>query len=395
MRILCSILGVTLAAGLAAAEDGKVIDAKAPAGKGGYKIESGLRLGGGEAPDNAQFYEKAGRTDVDADAQGNLYVLDSGGPRIQVFDAQGKFIRSLGKQGEGPGEMKMPARLAVARDGRIAVFDMALQRISLFDPQGELIRDQLTQGPVQDLAWDAQGHLVVTSSASGGDQIEAFDAGGKSVWSTTPPAAAPAPGGRRIMIEMGNETVAPRLALAANGDVFNAGREEYGVRRLHQGTVQQTWKRAYDRQPRQEMPRRREGEEGEGGGQVVMIRRTEGGGGAAGTGSQTSVSTSHDGSSTMTFSMDEIEKMLPKNSPDVRGLLAWADGRLWVLTSTNDGDQMVVDEWSDRGEYSKRFAIPASYSRLRIGSDGKLYGVSHDADEYPVVHRLNVTPVLP
>lgn len=178
----------------------------------------------------------------------------------------------------------------------------------------------------------------------------------------------------------------------ANGDVFAAGREEYGIQRLRQGTVAQTWKRAYERQARPALPQRRDGE-GEGGGQFVMIRRTEGGGSAAG--SQTSVTTSQDGAQSMTFSMDDIQKMLPKNSPDVRGLLAWPDGRLWVLTSTNDGDNIVVDEWSDRGEYSKRFAIPGSYRRLRLGADGKLYGVSHDPDEYPIVHRLNVTPVLP
>lgn len=214
-RIVWSLLSLLVFVGRAAAADaGSVIDAKSPAGKGGYKLESTMKIGGGDAPEAAQFYEKAGRTDVDADAQGNLYVLDTGGPRIQVFDPQGKLVRSLGKQGEGPGEMKMPALLAVARDGRIAVFDMALQRISILDAQGKLIRDQLTQGPVHDLTWDPEGRLIVATAASGGERLEAFDRDGKTVWSQAPAAPATPAGGRRMMIEIGNETVAPRLALA-------------------------------------------------------------------------------------------------------------------------------------------------------------------------------------
>jgi hypothetical protein len=124
---------------------------------------------------------------------------------------------------------------------------------------------------------------------------------------------------------------------------------------------------------------------------VVVQQRTGGPGGSAGT--TTTVTNGRDGGETHTLSMDEIQKMMPKFSPDIRGLLAWPDGRLWVVTSTDDGDTMVADEWTARGEYSKRFGVPSRYARLRLGADGKLYGVSHDEDEYPIVHRLNVTPV--
>ncbi len=386
-----TLLVAAIASGAHAADTGKTIEAKSPAGKGGYRIQSAVAIGGAQAPDNAQFYEKAGRTDVGADAQGNIYVLDSGGPRVQVFDAAGHFVRSFGKSGEGPGELKMPGDIAVAGDGRSAIFDMALQRITVFDNSGKMLRDQLVTGPVTSMIWNGNDNLVVAMRGPGGDAVQEFDAAGKQLWSNQPADTAPQAGGRRMLISIGNETVGPRLAPGPGGEVFFGANEVYGVQRLARGDIKQTWRRAYERQARQALPQRRSGDDGDGGAQMVVIRR-EGGGGGADAG-HTSVTTSNGAqSSTTTLNMADIEKMLPKFSPDIRGLVAWPDGRLWVVTSTNDGDNMVTDEWSAEGEYLKRFAVPAAYSRLKLGADGKLYGVAHDSDDYPVVHRLDVVP---
>jgi YD repeat-containing protein len=394
MRI--QMLATTVLAALAmqataAVDEGSKIEAKSPSGKGGYRIQPSLVIGGADAADEAQFFEKLGRTDVDADANGNIYVLDTGGPRVQVFDAAGKFLRGFGKKGEGPGEMKIPGLIAVSADGHVAIFDMGLGRVSIFDPQGRLVRDQLMQGVVRDMVWDARGRLVCADS---GDGYQALELDGKVAWTLEPKDGGRPAGGRRFLMEIGNETVAPRLAAIPGGDVFCASREEYGIRRLSQGTVLATWRRDYDRQARRPLPTRRDAAEGDGGNQVVIVRRSEGGGSAA-AGTQTSIHTGADASQTLSLDMDDLQKMMPKFSPDIRGLLAWADGRLWVVTSTDDGDTMIADEWTPRGEYSKRFTVPARYSRLRVGADGKLYGVTHDKDEYVIVQRLDAAPIVP
>jgi hypothetical protein len=385
IRFLCGAAFVTAVH----ADSGKTIEAKSPTNKGGYRLQSSVTIGGAQAADNAQFYEKSGHTDVGADAQGNIYVLDSGGPRVQVFDAAGHFVRSFGKQGEGPGELKMADELAVGGDGRSAIFDMALQRITIFDANGKMLRDQLVTGAVSSLIWDGSGNLVVSMRGPGGDTVQAFDPTGKQVWGNQAADTRPQTGGRRMTITMGNETVGPRLAPAPDGDVFLGANETYSVQRLTKGDVKQTWLRSYERQARRALPQRRDGDDGS---QVVMVRR-QGGGTSGSDPGHTTVTTSGDArSATTTLNMADIEKMLPKFSPDIRGLIAWPDGRLWVITSTNDGDNMVTDEWSAQGEYSKRFAVPAAYTRFKLGADGKLYGVSHDKDDYPVVQRLDVVP---
>lgn len=46
--------------------------------------------------------------DVKADDQGNIFVLDSGNQRIPEFDGTGKYLRTIGRQGQGPGEFQSP-----------------------------------------------------------------------------------------------------------------------------------------------------------------------------------------------------------------------------------------------------------------------------------------------
>ncbi|HEX9699890.1 MAG TPA: 6-bladed beta-propeller [Acidobacteriota bacterium] len=50
------------------------------------------------------------------DADGNIYVLEQGNQRVQVFDARGNYVRTLGGEGQGPGELALPTELAVTAD---------------------------------------------------------------------------------------------------------------------------------------------------------------------------------------------------------------------------------------------------------------------------------------
>jgi DNA-binding beta-propeller fold protein YncE len=53
-------------------------------------------------------------------AAGNIYILDWENKRIQVFDPQGKFLRSIvGKQGQGPEEVAMLGGVAVSPAGKV------------------------------------------------------------------------------------------------------------------------------------------------------------------------------------------------------------------------------------------------------------------------------------
>jgi len=76
---------------------------------------------------------------VAVDQDGNVYVADMLNYRIEVFDADGKFIRAFGKHGDGPGYFAMPKGVAVDCDGHIWVTDSMQNRVHLFTQDGNLL----------------------------------------------------------------------------------------------------------------------------------------------------------------------------------------------------------------------------------------------------------------
>jgi len=78
-------------------------------------------------------------TGVAVDKDGNIYVTDTLNNRVEAFDADGAFIRTWGKSGDGPGYFARPKGIAVDSDGHIWVADQMNDRLQLFDKEGNLL----------------------------------------------------------------------------------------------------------------------------------------------------------------------------------------------------------------------------------------------------------------
>ncbi|MFB3920966.1 MAG: 6-bladed beta-propeller [Terriglobia bacterium] len=78
-------------------------------------------------------------TNVAVDQDGNLYVSDTLNDRIEVFDAEGNFIRAFGKPGDGPGYFARPKGIAIDGDGHVWVADAMQNRVQVFTPDGNLL----------------------------------------------------------------------------------------------------------------------------------------------------------------------------------------------------------------------------------------------------------------
>lgn len=81
----------------------------------------------------------AGVNAVMFDRAGNLYVLDRDNAHVVVFGTDGKILRTVGKRGEGPGELGLPMSMTPLPDGGLAIMDMANRAISLFDADGKYV----------------------------------------------------------------------------------------------------------------------------------------------------------------------------------------------------------------------------------------------------------------
>jgi 6-bladed beta-propeller len=72
------------------------------------------------------------------DDWGRIYVADRKPARIKVYDSAGTFVRTIGREGAGPGEYRV-AYIAV-RGAHLVVHDPMQSRTSVFDTSGSFIR---------------------------------------------------------------------------------------------------------------------------------------------------------------------------------------------------------------------------------------------------------------
>jgi sugar lactone lactonase YvrE len=77
---------------------------------------------------------------VTTDAQGNIYVADTGHSVVKVYDRDGQFQRTIGRpartQAAGDGEFIYPVGVALDNSGRLYVADVQAGRIATFNPDG-------------------------------------------------------------------------------------------------------------------------------------------------------------------------------------------------------------------------------------------------------------------
>ena len=73
------------------------------------------------------------------DEEGDIYICDLQDQKIKVFDPSGRYIRSIGDKGEGPGEFTHLSRLKILPDGRLLTLDWEMKRISLFERDGRFL----------------------------------------------------------------------------------------------------------------------------------------------------------------------------------------------------------------------------------------------------------------
>jgi streptogramin lyase len=86
--------------------------------------------------------------------------------RISKFDKNGKFIKSWGKLGSGPGEFRTPHSLAIDQRGRLFVADRGNVRLQLFDLDGKFLLETKEFSRISGLFIDRNDLLYAADSES-------------------------------------------------------------------------------------------------------------------------------------------------------------------------------------------------------------------------------------
>lgn len=174
-------------------------------------------------------------TDVVTDpANGDIYVAESHTDvedpklvgRISVFDRTGKFLRSIGKTGTGPGEFRTPHAVEFDSQGRLIVADRHNHRIQILTKDGKFIAEYREFSRSSGLAIDRNDTIYTADSESDAQRHPGWRKGirigslkdGK-VTMFVPPHATDSPDG----------AMGEGIALDAAGNIYTAEANLRGI----------------------------------------------------------------------------------------------------------------------------------------------------------------------
>ncbi len=93
---------------------------------------------GSEEDEKTAFFQAIRFT---VDELGNYFVADVGNNRVQKFDKNGKYLQTIGRSGQGPGEFNSPNSIFIDDNGTLYVLQQQGVRLSLFDRKGDFLKD--------------------------------------------------------------------------------------------------------------------------------------------------------------------------------------------------------------------------------------------------------------
>jgi len=101
----------------------------------GAALVEAASIGADRGPNEVLF----GRISSVWEHEGKIYVVDSQVPAVQVFSPTGGYLRTIGREGDGPGEYRRPLAVTVKLNGDVLLLDKVgpQNRIQVYAPTGQ------------------------------------------------------------------------------------------------------------------------------------------------------------------------------------------------------------------------------------------------------------------
>jgi hypothetical protein len=196
------------------------------------KLTEELSVGQGEDPDQS-FAEVSAFV---VDDGGDILALDFKDRKVKVYDRTGKFLRLIGKPGQGPGELGLPAGIQLTPDQNLLIEDASNRALSFFKTSGEFVKSISVADKLGlvNVILDPQGGYVAREMGMAGEkvffEIKKYDQNLKPVFSIDKmDFAVPVPGsGRKLKIM---ELISV-YQVDARGNIFYGRNSEYLIKVL-------------------------------------------------------------------------------------------------------------------------------------------------------------------
>lgn len=130
-------------------------------GENVFAMKEDLSIGEAEGREEYMFSDI---TEIAVDGEERIYILDSKKSHIKVFNKMGEYIETIGKQGQGPGEMQRPTSLQVTSQNEIIVSDPGARKLHFFTLDGNFLRavSQAKMSFFSNLKVDNEGNIIAS-----------------------------------------------------------------------------------------------------------------------------------------------------------------------------------------------------------------------------------------
>jgi hypothetical protein len=343
-------------------------------------FQEDLTIGVNEGDENYMFGQVVY---LNTDDDGNFYVTDWDRKRIQKYDRQGRYVRTIGRKGQGPGEFQNVWRPEFDADGHLYVLDIVARSISFFDKEsGQFLRQIKLPAQFHATLMDRQGHFVAEKTI-----IEESPKGRKyttiyglfdvqpqiireflrTVWE---PREGPGSGEAALIGSLANTLSdqafkpVPSYFLAPNDDIWIGYPQTYEIRIYgHDGEPKRTIRRDYDPSPVTPKDKARFLEE---------------------QGSDFFRFLPAPGQALKGKIIDAVR--FPDNKPAYVSFALMENGWLAVVVDSPQKDVALFDLFDEKGRYTAQFeaAIP---SEGLFFKNGKAYAVQTTEEGYKFIKR--------
>jgi len=321
--------------------------------EGVFKLREDLSIGVKEGSPEYVFSQIQ---DLDVDTEGNIYVLDQREARVIVFDAQGIYLRTIGRRGQGPGEIQLPVFVQITTQSELLVYDYAMTRAVFYTRDGTFLRQQSTRRPLMPIAVDSRGFLVGSEILAppplGGKLLKIYDPDFQKA-----KVIAQDEQDQAGVIDIGKPTIYG--CIAPNDAIVWGNSENYTLYVANSaGETIKIIRREYNPVP------------------ITSTDKKE-------------------------FEEKYAEPVrygmslgFRNNFPAFSGIFVDEDGRILVKTyetAAGENDRYMFDIFDPEGRYIAKLVIKANLDERSVWKKDRLYTIEMDELDYPTVVRYQVT----
>lgn len=303
--------------------------------------------------------------DLVVDEDENIYVSDMNAARILVFNKIGKHIRTIGKKGQGPGEIARPLSICISPPDKLLVIDVGQFCIHYFSLKGEFLEKYSTTTIGANFGYpkvDSKGNIVAGYLIFGKETktyTAKFDPELKTLFtvSSLPVVSKPSDGSSKPVFDFFELTLGTNMVwdIARNDNILWGHFTKYEIHVFSpEGTHIKSILKANDPQKITEKEKERLLEE-----------------------------------SVPENSPFRASVEFPNNYPVFLHFTSDEEGRIFVQTyeKTQDGEKDYYDVFDSEGKYVAKIALK---SRPYFWKNKKLYTIELDDNGFQKIKRFSV-----